>query len=251
MEIETKILAEWNFKPQWLDLLKSELTKRLRNKNVQLIVEDSTSADYIMKINGSGVKVIFWVNIHDKTSIETIFKQSYLDAVMEHEINHLKPKVKFEHDVIPAPTPILQKGGIVAYNNVTKFLTDIFQDCLKEIHANSYMSEKRLHKYLEFEIYKLRNAWSKKHRTLRMMWMLFVAYIEVCYKMIGRLAPSELHSIIATLRKHPIDASIYEQIKIAYMAMWNKVKNGQRSVNLLKETYELNELVRNQRNPFM
>lgn len=250
MRIETKLLAKWVFDPQWLEVLRNELTRRL-TKEAQLIIEKIPSADYIMKINGSSGEVIFRVNIHEKTSIETIFNRNYLEAVVEHEIKHLNPNVEFQHDIIPAPKSILRKNGIVAHNYFTRLLTDTFQNYLNEIYANSDMSIRGLQKYLEFESYKLKRVWTKRHGTLRTMWMLVAAYIEVCYNMIGDLISGELHPIITTLRKHPIDTSIYEQIKIAYIAMWNAVKAGQRCVNLLKETYELNELVRNQRNPFL
>jgi len=251
MEIEIKPLAQWIFESQWLELLKSELAKRLPDKDVQLVIEDNLTADYAMKIDGSSGRVILWVNIHERAYIETIFKQSYLNAVIEHEINHLNPNVIFQHDTIPAPIQILKKQGIITHNHVTMFLTDIFQNYLKEIYANSEMSAIGLRKYLEFEVYKLKETWSKRHGTYRMMWMLIAAYVEVCYNMIGELIPTELSSIVATLLKHPIDASIYEQIKVTYRAMWNAVKAGQRNVNLLEETYQLNELAQNQRNPFL
>lgn len=250
MRIETKPLVKWVFDPQWLEALRNELTKRLTRK-AQLIIEKQPSADYIMKIDGSSGEVTFRVNINEKTSIETIFKRNYLEAVVEHEIKHLNPNVEFQHDIIPAPKSIIRKNGIAAHNYFTGFLTDTFQNYLNEIYANSDMSTRGLQKYLEFEVYKLKKAWAKRHGTLRTMWMLVVAYIEVCYNMIGELTLGELHPILTTLRKHPIDKNIYEQIKVAYIAMWNAVKAGQKCVNLLEETYELNELVRNQRNPFL
>jgi hypothetical protein len=250
MRIKTKLLAKWVFDPQWLEVLKNELTRRL-TKEAQLIIEKNPSVDYIMKIDGSRDEVIFRVNINERTSIETIFKRNFLEAVVEHETKHLNPNVEFQHDIIPAPKSILRKHGIVAHNYFTRLLTDTFQNYLNEIYANSYMSIRGLQKYLEFEVYKLKRVWPKRHGTLRTMWMLVVAYIEVCYNMIGELTSGELYPILTTLRKHPIDKSIYEQIKLAYIAMWKAVKAGQRYVNLLKETYELNELVQNQRNPFL
>jgi hypothetical protein len=250
MRVKTEFLADWIFEMQWLELLKNELSKRVPDRNIRLIIEDNSSADYVMKINGKGDEVVFLVNIHERVSIETIFKQSYLDGVMEHEIKHLNPNVTYQHDVIPAPSSIFRKHGIKAHNYYTKLLTDTFQNYLNEIYANSDMSIRGLHKYLEFEVYKLREVWFKRHSTLRIMWMLIIAYIEVCYNMIGDLIPSKLLPIVTTLRKRPIDASIYDQIKVTYKTMWNAVKSEQRNVNLLKETYELNELVWNQRNPF-
>jgi len=113
------------------------------------------------------------------------------------------------------------------------------------------MSIEGLRKYLEFEVYKVMKGWPKRRTTSRMRWMLAVAYIETCYNMIEELVPKELHPVVATLRKHPIDASIYDKIKATYVSMWKAAKAGQRNVNLLKETYELNELVRNQRNPLL
>jgi len=223
----------------------------LPDNSVQLIIEDNSSADYIMKIDGTGAEITVWVDIHDRDCIETVFRHNYLDAVIEHETKHLNPNVEFQHDIIPAPLSILRKCGITAHNDVSKFLTDIFQNYLKEIHANSDMSTRGLHEYLDFEVYKVRNVWPKRRGTFRTMWMLIMAYIEVCYGMIGELIPRELNTIIVTLRKHPIDASIYNQIKVTYVAMWNAVKAGQKKVNLLGETYELNELVWNQRNPFL
>lgn len=250
MRIATKLLAEWIFDPQWLEALRKELGGRL-TKKAQIIIEKNPSADYVMRIDGSSDEVIFFVNINEKTSIETIFKRDYLEAIVEHETKHLNPNVQFQHDVIPAPKLISRKHGIAAHNYFTKFLTDTFQNYLNEIYANSHMSIRGLQKYLEFEVYKLKEAWVQRHGTLRMMWMLVAAYIEVCYNMIGESTSSELRPITTTLRKHPIDKSIYEQMKVAYTAMWNAVKAGQRCVNLLKETYELNELVQKQRNPFV
>lgn len=248
MRIKTKFFSKWTFDPKWLELLKNELRKRLTNRKVWLIIEKIPSADYIIKIDGLGGRVIFRVNIHERTTVKTIFEKKYLGAIVEHEIKHLNPNVDYQHEIISAPQSILREHGIDAYNYTTKLLTDTFQNYLNEIYANSDMSVSGLKKYLEFEVYKLKRIWVKIHKTLKTVWMLVAAYIEVCHEKLGEPIPNELPNIVAGLQKDQTDVAIYKQIKVAYVTMWDTVKTGQRQVNLVNETHELNELIQNQCN---
>jgi len=236
MRIKTKFPSNWSFDARWLELLKDKLRKQLPNREIWLIIEESPWADYTINTDGSRERVIFRFNIYPKTTIETIFKQDYLDGIVEHEIKHLNPNVIFHHDVIGAPQSILEKYGIDAYNRTTDLLTQTFQNYLNEVYANSDMSASGLKKYLAFEIHKLREAWSRVHGALRTVLMLVVAYIEVCYEKLGEPVPNEPVAIAASLQKYEPDVAICKQIKVAYTAMWNAVKAGQKEVDLLKET---------------
>lgn len=56
---------------------------------------------------------------------------------------------------------------------------------------------------------------------------------------------------IFSVQEGESNIAIYKQMKVVYATMWNAVRTGQRHVDLKKETYELNELVQRQRNPWL
>ena len=177
-----------------------------------------------------------------------IFEKGYLCSVIEHEMKHLQPIITYQHDLIPAPRSILLEQGPAAYMEVVKMLTSRFEDFLIDIYANSAMSNNGLKKYLEFEGAKLKRLYSKKEGCMITPLMLISSYIEVCYENIGVSVPMEIVSILNSLQEDETNKAIYEKMKTVYRTMWISVKQGQQEVDLKQLTYDLNELLKCQKN---
>lgn len=153
MKIIVKSQTKWNFSNEWLEDFKDEFHKQLPNRKIWLLIESKPKEDYIIKIKGATGKITVHLNMYPEKEIRVIFEKGYLKAVIEHEIKHLQPIVKFQHDTIPAPEIILEAEGVNAYEELTQSISLKFKDFLTDIYANSGMTISGLKKYLEFEVY--------------------------------------------------------------------------------------------------
>jgi len=153
------------------------------------------------------------------------------------------------HDVLPASRIVRQTAGEAAFRQLTESFTDILRDRLKEVCANCLMQPASLQKYLEFEFFKVRELWRDRRGAFKLPLILMLAYIETCGEMGGVRLPGQLPILAACFPRTAYDGLIYGQAQKVFHAVWNAVKAGQRTIDVSRETYELNEMSYQQPEP--
>jgi hypothetical protein len=254
MKIKVKNPDKWIFPKEWLEALKSEFNRQLPSRKICLIIENKKQEDYIFWTKDSGL-VLVYVSVNNcvRNEIITIFKNNYLTAVVEHEVKHLQPNINFYINKIIAPSILLAIESRDFYEHITRLLNIKFQDFLTDVYANSGMTIGNLKKYLEFETSKICSTWASMDKVgqVRTPFMLFMSYVEACYKAINENLPSELYPINACFQDDYSNIAIHKQMVEVYLELWKALKLGKTDIDLKEKTSVLQELIKRQPNPFL
>ncbi len=250
-KVDLEFEATWVFNEEWLVSLKSAVAKVFQGRGeVRVILEDDSKADYVMKTDLEDSLVVLHVNYAERSTFEELFHGSYIEAVLEHESRHLDTyNLTLAHDTLPAPRLLRQTAGEAAFRQLTAGFTDTLRERLKEICANCLMQPASLQKYLEFEFFKVREGWRDRRGLFKIPLIVMIAYIDTCGEMGGVPVPSQLPVLAAYFPRTSYDGLIYGQAQRVFRAVWNAVKTKQQTVDVSKETYELNELCFQQPEP--
>jgi hypothetical protein len=251
VNVDLDLQATWIFKAEWLASLKLSVAKAFEGRGeVHVILEDDPRANYVMKTNLEGGRVVLHVNYAEHATFEEIFRGAYLEALLEHENRHLDAySLTLINDALPAPRILRQTAGEAAFRQLTASFTDILREHLKDVCADCLMSPTSLRKYLEFELFKMRESWRERRGLYKVPLILMLAYIDTCGEMGGLSVPSQLSVLAAYFPKISYDGLIYGQAQKVFRAVWNAVKAKQQTVDVFKDTYELDELCYQQPEP--
>jgi hypothetical protein len=251
VNVDLDLQATWIFKAEWLASLKAAVAKAFHDRRgVRVVLEDDMTADYVMKSDIEDGLVVLHVNYAERSTFEEMFQGAHLEAVLEHENRHIDTyNLMLINDTLPAPRLLRQTAGEAAFMQLTASFTHILRERLKDVCANCLMSPTSLRRYLEFELFKVRESWRERRGLYKVPLILMLAYIHTCGEMGGLSVPSQLSVLAAYFPKISYDGLIYGQAQKVFRAVWNAVKAKQQTVDVFKDTYELNELCYQQPEP--
>lgn len=247
-EVILTFQTPWAFEQQWLQRLRDAVAKTFQFAvRVHVIVLKDLGTDYVMKIESKEGAPTLYANCGSVHGFEMMFTGSFLNAVVEHESKHLEI-VSYLFCRLSAPNVFRRTQGEKTWQSLNQDLNALFEDCIRDVVANAFMSAESLSKYLEFELakmtdeVKLSKCYEKRSGAaepwpLQIIQSLRVAYLHACLEMIGQQL-----SALAELRTR-YAGPIYDHARRAYRVIWKAAKAGQRFIDIRDETSKLSDVI--------
>lgn len=250
-----KVSGSWPYKKEWLHSLLNTISQEF-DPGTELVLEYRPDADYLALVVPHKKPVQLRFNTAPSERITALFEANYVRALAAHEAARVKVSEWFPnfYNLVLSDTARSELGAAY-YEGMQLTLSGMLEDHLKDTSATALMTNELASKYVEFVSLDVLSAWSvRSEKHLKILFMIVAGWVDVCAENLDERLPNGFRHIVAELTRDDFDRILYNRVKKTYETIWNQSRESSEPIafiDVTAETYELNELLRKQPDPWL